>query len=667
LSYGIVQRIGVVSAIVFAGGCAGPHEAALATALEDNGYISHQGTLLLGFVEPDVRHLAFPSAADPLSIADDGELVTGLGGGAAVVGLTFQALGSRATVDMRIVGTVPPANIGERWRYALEAFDAAHGWMPACADPPSLAPRATGGPVLAVAFPGRIGAAGAYIDDRTAVGFACETGVVAKCMGWGYDPTKAPPQATLHGVATTTTGADMLLACTRMARADYCAAGVPHTVDGTPVHVHDVFGGPPSDGPPVSGFAFEAAWPAVALGAEGTAPPQPALCLSKLRWSTLPLGGDCPNDLLDPRVSINGHFCEDIDPVELDRRGALVLVDSPYLDVGLYRWEDPASAARLSTAQLVPGVTGSLPSWRGAPIPGVGFPLPGQPGHFEGALLDPGLSLPGLTDDTLHLASFRCGDDYVTTTTSNVKPSCKRLADEGLVFPPNTPGRSKLRRFWNPSSGRSQTTTMSPATLIARGWQLVEVVGGMVRASVAINVRWDAVAGATYALDVQTRTGEWIAPCFDAATVGTATGVTIDGGCPAAPGRSLTSGEIVALRVNVQRSASTDPHTLVYDGVSTDVYLPLPGGRPTALVLGWNALADTRYVVDLHASASWLRCAGERFVANDVDVVLPGVCPETGGAFDPTLVDKVRVCSEDASRCAEAVLDGKSAFIRLTL
>ena len=61
---------------------------------------------------------------------------------------------------------------------------------------------------------------------------------------------------TVNGNPTTANGADMLQGCTRMARADYCSAGMPNTIDGTPIHIDDVF----SARPAVDGFAFEAAW-----------------------------------------------------------------------------------------------------------------------------------------------------------------------------------------------------------------------------------------------------------------------------------------------------------------------------------------------------------------------------------------------------------------------
>jgi len=62
------------------------------------------------------------------------------------------------------------------------------------------------------------------------VTLACRGSVLAKCVEWGYEPWRSPEMADLHQ------------ACTRMARADYCGDGTPHTVDGTKIDVYDAYG-----------------------------------------------------------------------------------------------------------------------------------------------------------------------------------------------------------------------------------------------------------------------------------------------------------------------------------------------------------------------------------------------------------------------------------------
>jgi hypothetical protein len=89
------------------------------------------------------------------------------------------------------------------------------------------------------------------------VTFSCPSGVIAKCVTWGYAPWDA--------------GADVHQSCVRMARADYCGDGTSHTRDGTPIDVFDAAGVQQASDD--EGFEFEAGW-----GPDG------AVCVSKPRY-----------------------------------------------------------------------------------------------------------------------------------------------------------------------------------------------------------------------------------------------------------------------------------------------------------------------------------------------------------------------------------------------
>jgi hypothetical protein len=103
-------------------------------------------------------------------------------------------------------------------------------------------------------------------------------------------------------------------AALRATRADYCGDGQTHTFDGTPILIMDRQGyaagaieedSIASDESPVTPapFFFEAAWHHK-LG---------AICLSRLRWDSLPPGGFCPGTMPDPRIKNSGGvFCEDL-------------------------------------------------------------------------------------------------------------------------------------------------------------------------------------------------------------------------------------------------------------------------------------------------------------------------------------------------------------------
>jgi uncharacterized protein YjbI with pentapeptide repeats len=94
-------------------------------------------------------------------------------------------------------------------------------------------------------------------DPSMTFTFSCASGAIAKCIGWGYVPD--------------TVGVDAHQTCTRLARADYCGDGLPHTVDGTLVDVYDTLGVMQRE--LGSDLEFEAGW-----GPDG------ATCMSRPRY-----------------------------------------------------------------------------------------------------------------------------------------------------------------------------------------------------------------------------------------------------------------------------------------------------------------------------------------------------------------------------------------------
>jgi hypothetical protein len=135
----------------------------------------------------------------------------------------------------------------------------------------------------------------------------------------------------------------------RMGRADYCYDGNSQTIDGTEI----VFFVDPAQYPMIpepvmaplvpDATYFEAGWML-----DTTAEDEHALCLSKLRWQTLPPGNLCNGLLLDPRVDQDGLYCEDYGVAtgegtpssELFAAGAVLINESEINDLGLYRWQN---------------------------------------------------------------------------------------------------------------------------------------------------------------------------------------------------------------------------------------------------------------------------------------------------------------------------------------
>ena len=194
-----------------------------------------------------------------------------------------------ATVAYRIAAITPedarydPTHTGHTYLYTLEQWvgDTA-SWQPAC-------PVDSDGRSVAIPLAAVWDQHGDRSTSSTLFTFGCTTGVIAKCYRWGYRPW-------VNGYGDLTA---MHWTCTRLARADYCGNGVPHTHDGTHINVWDTL---PPPGPiqshggvlPPTGMVFEAGW-----NTGG------AVCLSRARWA-LDDGGLiaalCPDRLVPPGV-----------------------------------------------------------------------------------------------------------------------------------------------------------------------------------------------------------------------------------------------------------------------------------------------------------------------------------------------------------------------------
>lgn len=112
---------------------------------------------------------------------------------------------------------------------------------------------------------GRWDERGAHVDDPDILTYSCSSGVIAKCVMWGYSPWVV--------------GGDVHAACTRMARADYCGDGTPWTMDGTSIGTFDSLG--VQTRLAAGTMVFEAAW-----SADG------AVCFARTRYAIHDAAGD---------------------------------------------------------------------------------------------------------------------------------------------------------------------------------------------------------------------------------------------------------------------------------------------------------------------------------------------------------------------------------------
>jgi hypothetical protein len=131
----------------------------------------------------------------------------------------------------------------------------------------------------------------------------CTSGAVGKCVRWGYKPWRR--------AADGTSLAPVHAACVRMARADYCGDGTPHTRDGTLVDVYDPFRVrvPTRDAAPT--MTFEAAW-----GPDG------AVCVRRVR---IPEKASLDGLLRECPAKLAGRVGEACTEEGARRAGALVM------------------------------------------------------------------------------------------------------------------------------------------------------------------------------------------------------------------------------------------------------------------------------------------------------------------------------------------------------
>jgi len=147
--------------------------------------------------------------------------------GAQLVGAVIELDidGARWQLRLDDIYKNPADPAGDVWFYDITVQAPGDtGWEPLCFDH-------LGQPTQAIPLANYWDlASGARVVDANVVTFACRDAVLAKCVEWGYRPWARQG---------TTSLANHHQACTRMARADYCGDGTPHTFGGTPIDVLD--------------------------------------------------------------------------------------------------------------------------------------------------------------------------------------------------------------------------------------------------------------------------------------------------------------------------------------------------------------------------------------------------------------------------------------------
>jgi hypothetical protein len=154
--------------------------------------------------------------------------------GLDLIGARFLLTSGQTTYTLRIddIFKNPADPAGDVYFYRVSVHDVSTDtWSSLCYD-------ANGSPTEAIPLAGRWDATGARVDDASAITLACRGYVLAKCVEWGYRPW-ASAKVCSQGQCPIVSLRDHHQACTRMARADYCGDGRPHTIEGTPIDIYD--------------------------------------------------------------------------------------------------------------------------------------------------------------------------------------------------------------------------------------------------------------------------------------------------------------------------------------------------------------------------------------------------------------------------------------------
>jgi hypothetical protein len=183
---------------------------------------------------------------------EEGRLVAPSRTPEGLVGAVLQGTNSDGrSVEVALCGAEPEASDpAMRW-YRIEVWNATSAsW-----ENPCIATHRVPSP-RALAVQGVWDERGARHEAPGKFTFACESGAIAKCVGWGYKPW-----ASRDGVALK----ELHQACTRMARADYCGDGRSHTHEDTPIDMYDSQGVLTRTTQASAGWqperaSFEAAW-----------------------------------------------------------------------------------------------------------------------------------------------------------------------------------------------------------------------------------------------------------------------------------------------------------------------------------------------------------------------------------------------------------------------
>jgi hypothetical protein len=232
---------------------------------------STQGGELKGF-----GFASFENKDGPIgSVALNGTIFQGVDGtgaaitGAGFIGATLTAVRGDNTLTPIRIDDVQPSSDPEITLYTLAWYNGT-GWVNPCGEQNGL-------PIRAVPTKGRwkyaagVPDGGDYINDPHLFTFSCTTGVISKCMFFGYKPWRTVEECN-GSTCQTLPLQPFHQACIRMMRNDRCGNGNSHTVNGTTINLYDARGIQLDES---TTMPLEAEWT-----------PEGASCVKHHRWTT---------------------------------------------------------------------------------------------------------------------------------------------------------------------------------------------------------------------------------------------------------------------------------------------------------------------------------------------------------------------------------------------
>jgi hypothetical protein len=304
----------------------------------------------------------------------------------------------------------------------------------------------------AVPLSGSFTTTGLHEATAGQISFACAVSGGFKCTDWGYQA----------GTNASSDEWDIHQACTRMTRADYCADGTSHTEEGTHIKNFDEVGINPEPPmsfygldqwpPPPHRFQFEAGWRG------GDLPP---VCLSKLRWSNMPIGGYCAGVLPDPRVDVSAKDC---DTLATSPEQLALLYDTKLFNSSL--WNTLTTHVWRSGSDLVSSVDGYYSD------PSVTPPLAPYRSAGTYTWLASDATLLRSLPDSIQIADVVDVDLYTdgtsdlvylpVTAAGLVPPNYRSIGWRGMAYNAPRDGTAPLVLYRNNTTGDHITTTLPP-------------------------------------------------------------------------------------------------------------------------------------------------------------------------------------------------------------